>query len=323
MKAEYNNILGMIDEKYIIIAKIDESNFSIVYKVQNVESKVYLAAKVIKPLHFSRNELNNNRALSKINSPYIIKFISFEQGKIKLSDEEAEDATPFFTFELADKGNLFDYISCGKGGFKELHCKFIFYEILLGFQAIHNEDICHRDIKAENILISSDRYSIKICDLGFSADSTELQTGSCGTRNYKAPEVIMDRNEYDGIKADIFSLGVLLFFLGTSKFNFEQAKINNKSRTSYDYVKEKKSDELWKVCKANTIGLTEEFKELYLKMIAYEPKERPSIDEIINGEWMKDIRGLSENQYESLRKDVIKEFKEREEIILSNKGLRV
>ena len=38
----------MIDEKYIIIAKLDEGVYSILYKVQNVETKVYLAAKVIK-----------------------------------------------------------------------------------------------------------------------------------------------------------------------------------------------------------------------------------------------------------------------------------
>ena len=317
MKVE-NNCLGMIDNTYAIIEKIGKGGYGCVYKVQKMETKEFFAVKVIN--HYFKNEHHNNKILSKIKNPHIIKFISFEQGNIKLLDEE--DFKPYYVFELSDKGSLENYINCGKNGFKELYCKFIFYDILKGFQAIHNKEICHRDIKAENILLSSDKYIIKICDLGFSADSTELQTDYFGTKQYMAPEVIANKNEYNGIKADIFSLGVLLFFLRTSKLAFENAKISNKNipKTPYDYIKEK-SDAFWKICgiDANIYGLTKEFKDLFLKMVSYDPKERPSIEDIINGEWMKEIKDLTDNEYESLRKEVIQEFKEREDIIAFNK----
>ena len=54
-------------------------------------------------------------------------------------------------------------------------------------------------------------------------------------------------------------------------------------------------------------------------MVAFNPKERPSIKEIINGEWMKGITNLSENEYMEIKKEVVEEFKEREAIIQYNK----
>ena len=318
MKDEFYN-LGMIDENYIIKAKLGKGASSIVYKIQDWKTKEEFAAKVIDS--YNKNEFQNNQKLSRINNSHIIKFISFKQGNIILSN--TKDFKPYFIFELSDKGDLSDYINCGKNGFKELHCKFIFHEILEGIQAIHNEKIYHGDIKAENILLSSDKYIIKICDFGLSADSEELQNGRRGTEQYMAPEIIMEKDEYDGIKADIFSLGVLLCLLRVGKNLFDQAKItnNNMQQTKYDYIKEK-NETFWKICEANAInGLTKEFKDLYLKMVAYEPKERPSIEEIINGEWIKEIKDLNEKEYENLRKEIIKEFRQREEIILSNKDL--
>ena len=51
-------------------------------------------------------------------------------------------------------------------------------------------------------------------------------------------------------------------------------------------------------------------------MVAFDPKERPSIEEILNDEWMKEIQNLPDNELKRLK---IKEFKEREKLILLSK----
>ena len=310
------NYLGMIDKKYIIRSKLGEGAYSTVYKVQNIETNEEYAVKMIES--YCKNEIRINSKFSNIKSPFIVKFIEFSQGSFKLS--EHEDFKPYLLLELSDKGELNDYINCSRNGFKEKHCKIIFYEILKGIQVMHNADICHRDIKAQNILLTGERYNIKICDFGFSSDSTETLNGFYGTREYMAPEVIMGK-EYNGIKADIFSLGVLLFYLRTSKFLFEQAKIsnNNALKTSYDYIKNK-NDNIWKIIGVDTIDeLSEDFKDLYLSMVAFDPNERPNIEKILSHNWFKEVTDLSEIQYRKLRGEITEELKQRKELMFSEK----
>ena len=123
--------------------------------------------------------------------------------------------------------------------------KIIFNEILDAIITMHKKEICHRDIKTENILLDTDEYIIKICDFGLSAECDELLTGYCGTPGYMAPEVFTDDKEYDGKKADIFSLGVLLFNMRTSKDLFKSKE--GKPSTAYDYIRHNKIEQFWKL----------------------------------------------------------------------------
>lgn len=298
--------LGTINEKYIILQELGKGAFSNVYKVVNKETKEIYAIKVIN--HFNKSEREINEDLKSLNSPYIVKFYGFSQGDIILSEAEKEFKC-FFIFELSDKGELNNYINLGGNGFNEECCKMIFYEILKAFQAIHSKNICHRDIKAENILLNTDKYEIKICDFGLSSETYDMLEETFGTKQYMAPEIIMNK-KYDGKKADIFSLGVLLFYLRTAHFLFEQAKISNgvNPKTAYDYVKEK-SGKIWEISNVNALeGISEEFKDLFLRMVAFNPKERPSVDEILKDKWFDDINDLN-------KEELIKEFKHREEIM--------
>ena len=105
-----------------------------------------------------------------------------------------------------------------------------------------------------------------------------------------APEILR-RIPYSGIRSDIFSLGVILFALIIQKFGFEKA---TPSDELYRLIIQKKYEEYWEKI-GNIIGkeiiekVSPEFKELYLKMVAYSPNERPSIEDIIKCEWLKNI----------------------------------
>ena len=73
----------------------------------------------------------------------------------------------------------------------------MFYKILEGVQACHEADICHRDLKAQNILVDENDDKIwnpKICDFGFAARGKELLEEKLGTACYIAPEIYKKKN---------------------------------------------------------------------------------------------------------------------------------
>jgi serine/threonine protein kinase len=90
---------------------------------------------------------------------------------------------------------------------------------------MHSKNLIHRDIKAENVLISNEKnkkgsnYITKICDLGFCREDDESVNTFCGTTNYMAPE-IFEKKTYD-LKVDIWALGVLIFSMLFGEFPFK------------------------------------------------------------------------------------------------------
>jgi serine/threonine protein kinase len=76
---------------------------------------------------------------------------------------------------------------------------------------IHSRNICHRDIKLENILLD-DQHNVKLCDFGFCCTQSPnvLLTSHCGSLFYAAPEIV-GNEEYDGKKTDIWAMGVVLY----------------------------------------------------------------------------------------------------------------
>ena len=314
-----SNDSGLFDETLRIKCILGEGGYSTVYKVRDEDKNKEYAAKIVET--YCKDEYKINQILTNTNNKHFIKLISFSQGDVKL--ETGTDFKPYFLFELASKGNLQDYID-NMNGFPELLSKIIFKEILEPMLIMHSKGICHRDIKPKNILLDTEEFIIKITDFGLSVicSEYELLSGSCGTEQYKAPEVLKDK-DYDGKKADIFSLGILLLNIMTGKYLFENAdyskddKIKQNS-TVYDYIRLNKDDLLWKKAeKIGIFGLTPEFKKLFLDMVSFDPKKRPSVEDILKYEWMKEVEMLSEDELKNLK---VEEFRKREKKINSSKG---
>ena len=305
------------NNKYKYLQKIGSGGFSYVYLVEDQANNNYYAIKILEKLTPSFNkEISMHEKVSLIKNPYIINFI--DSGKVSIkSNERPIEKKQCVMLEYASKGELYDYIYYTVEGLKEKYAKFIFRKILKGVQAMHNLGICHRDLKIQNILLD-ESFNPKICDFGFATeifeeDGSDKLNEFVGTLNYAAPEILL-RKPYNGIKIDIFSLGVILINLVTKKLGFSMA---HKSDNYYNYIINKKYNLYWDSVKGQIRNTSDDFKKLYLKMVSFNPDERPNIEEILKDPWMKEINDLNENGYKCLEKEVCKEL---ENIIESKKN---
>jgi serine/threonine protein kinase len=257
-------------------------------------------------IYYFNNEIN---ILKSLNSPYIINYL--DSGTESISKDNKTIQRKYLILEYAENYDLFSYIWFTKAGFGEKYTKLLFYKILKGVEAFHNAGICHRDLKTENILVD-ENYNLKICDFGFSTSNTGHLKESCGTEGYKAPEVEKENPNYDGIKADIFSLGVVLFTLVTGVNGFD------KKNKLYRFIRIRNYDTYWKSVEGALKVFPKDFKELYNRMVCYNPKKRLSVKDILNEDgkktdydWLKEIRDLNKDDFASLEEEVKNELKKR------------
>ena len=98
-----------------------------------------------------------------------------------------------------------------------------------------------------------------------------------------APEILAGK-VYDGRISDIFSAGVVLFIMHTKYFPFVNADANDRC---YQRIITEDWEELWQFYSTQFNGLEFEdsFKDLFQRLVAVNPKDRPSIEEIKNHEW--------------------------------------
>ena len=175
------------------------------------------------------------------------------------------------------------------------------YDSLNGVRAIHNANYCHLDIKPSNILFD-ENYNPKIYGFYASFFGTDIFHKKWCSKSYTAPEVYnVHNNPYSGIKSDIFSLGVLLFNLVSGMIGFHFARVDD---MYYRYIKNHQYNEYWQIPDFNGLNLTQSFKNLFVRMVAFNPDERPTIKEILESPWLQEYNNLSQEKKDDLEKKV-------------------
>ena len=250
-------------------------------------------------------------------TPNIYDFHKYDEKNVSLDDPNKlislkNKDRPYYVTDFFSKCSLSYYIKKMKNGFCERHAKIIFKKIIEGIKFCHDKKVCHLDIKPDNIVINK-YFDPIIIDFGFSEEfneSIKIKEGK-GTPHYVSPEM-WERKEYDGVKSDIFSLGVVLFNLVTGICGFDTSEVNDKY---YKFIVEANSsgnyETYWDSIKFITdkIKLSEDFKNLYTSMVAYDSKKRPTTREILESNWLNELNNLSSQEREELEKDVLNKLK--------------
>ena len=202
--------------------------------------------------------------------------------------------------EYANNGELKDYVNGTNSRIPENISAKIFLKIVLGVKYLHEHDIAHCDLKPENILL--DKYfNPKINDFGFSQkfnrkNGDYLLHKRSGTPIYSSPDVRLAFTKgYDGIKNDIFSLGVLLFVITIGEFPFESA---NYSDSKYKFIMKGRFPKFWE--NFNNIEISDEFKDLINKLLSHNPTKRLTTDEIIDHPWIIKNFGVIPNKQKNI-----------------------
>ena len=246
-----------------------------------------------------------------MNNPYILHFIRNGNGQLILQNEEPRNVV-YLVFENANVNfSLFDCLTLGR--FQERHAKLIFKKILNGIQAIHNANICHRDINPGTIIFN-DNYIPKIYSFDFSCLNADNLLDIGGQEKFSPPELFAGQ-AYNGFKYDIFSLGQLLFFLVTGRLGFHSSGVDD---TNYIRIRNHQYDVYWHLSLPQNLNLSDSFKNLFVRMVAFNPNERPTIGQILNDVWMQEINNLNAEDMNILQNQVEIELQNRRNNLLNN-----
>lgn len=148
---------------------------------------------------------------------------------------------------------------------------------------IHSKGVAHRDLKPENILVDSE-FRVKIADFGYAKIADNHCRTHRGTKGYIAPEIIR-REEYDGFKADLFALGVILYILHTGRPPFTQAVPNDRF---YSFIVMGRWGEFWVRNQRveGTPKFSDEFKDLMQHLLSPQPGDRLDAVETLQHPWL-------------------------------------
>ena len=280
-----------LGNEILIINELDSGATSTVYLVKSIKNEEIFAAKVYnEPSKSYLNEIEILKRLSSLNCPNIIKLISYGEDYIIINGIPEKEKKQYILLDYLPNKDLYFYISNLKEK-NESNIKTLFYKIVKAVEQCHNNGVCHRDLKLDNIMLDKNNEPV-LCDFGVAGlieNNSGKLTEFVGTKMYMAPEILRNK-PYSGIKCDIFSLGVILFTLMFHKFGFGKASTTD---DFYKLIRKKKFNQYWEeigiiIGKEKVNNISKEFKELYFKMVAYSPDDRPSINEILNNNWLTD-----------------------------------
>jgi calcium-dependent protein kinase len=281
-------------KKYKIISKLGDGSYGVVYLAVNIITKQNIAMKKIKKVKENeiddmeiKNEIN---ILKKLDHPNIVKIIEFYSAP----------KAYYIITDFCSCGELYNQI---KNQYSENQLAVLFYQVLSGLYYLHSNNIVHRDLKLENILISeiekdkvtNEKYFwVKIIDFGTAKifEKNKSEKAVVGSSYYIAPEVL---HKHYNEKCDTWSVGVILYMLIVGRAPFDgktdEEIIENIEKGQFN-SKHKK-----------LLNSSEEVQDLVKKLLEVNVKKRLSSSEALKHPWFKKFNGKS--LYSNIEKEKI------------------
>ncbi|MGN0399878.1 MAG: Stk1 family PASTA domain-containing Ser/Thr kinase [Blautia sp.] len=208
------NVGVIVGDRYEIVSKVGSGGMADVYKAKDHKLNRFVAMKVMKPefssdTNFISKFQREAQAAAGLAHPNIVNV--FDVGE--------DQGVNYIVMELVEGITLKEYIS-KKGKLTVKEATSIAIQVAMGLEAAHNRNIVHRDIKPQNIIISTDG-KVKVTDFGIAraASSNTISTNAMGSVHYSSPEQV--RGGYSDYKSDIYSLGITMYEMVTGMVPFD------------------------------------------------------------------------------------------------------
>ena len=255
--SQIEDIKSILDSEFYLIRKISGSPSGKIYlgihkdSLNNQNNDITCYS--IKIMNIEKIDLNifknEIKLLKKINHNNVSKIFEYGYGpKISINKNKNKQPKEYYyiVMEYLKHGDLLKYITDVVNneniGFGENFGRLIFSQLLDGLEAIHNLNMCHRDIKLNNIFLGENDYSLKYVNFGMATENQAILQDYIGTQYYVSPEILL-QNPYYGKSGDIFSLGIVLFALVTGRLPFQIALPDD---NLYKYIAQGDYVEFWK-----------------------------------------------------------------------------
>jgi len=192
----------------------------------------------------------------------------------------------YMVFEYFHGDNLYSFLeSRNFKPLREHQIKRIMRQLVDALVYCHSHKICHRDLKLENVLYNPMKRQAKLIDFGLCAvngiSCADMCNNWCGSPDYVCPEILIQQ-PYSGCLSDVWSLGIILYVLlfGQMPFNFKERYYSlqhGEGHPELEFPSEKEMPQ----------RVSDGAKDLIKKMLAIEPRQRISMEEIPCHKWMQ------------------------------------
>ena len=199
---------------YTFLQTLGAGSFGRVKLAKMNDTEKFYAIKILKKIDLIKLKqidhiLNEIKILTYVSHPFIIETHGFTQ----------DDRYIYIILEFINGGELFTYL---RSVIKFSLDQAIFYagQVVLIFEYLHSKNIIYRDLKPENLLIDKNGY-LKLTDFGFAKICDKRTYTLCGTPEYIAPEILLNKGH--GKPVDWWTFGILIYEMiaGIAPFNDE------------------------------------------------------------------------------------------------------
>jgi len=208
--------------KFELGKTLGEGTFAKVKVARDINTGLDVAIKILDKEKILKHKMVEQikreiSTMKLVKHPYVVQLLEVMASRTKI----------YIVLEYVTGGELFNKIA-EQGRLLEDEARKYFHQLIDAVDFCHSRQVYHRDLKPENLLLDA-KGNLKISDFGLSALPQQFREDgllhtTCGTPNYVAPEVIMDKG-YSGATADLWSCGVILYVLMAGYLPFEEPTI--------------------------------------------------------------------------------------------------